>query len=534
MKDAPLRLLRQSFVLGISTFCLAFAVVLSTSCGSNSPETQSQRFSGNTQVNVVLTSDANAQLTEFDLEIQKLTLENQAGQTVTLLSNQQASEYIHVNGGIDPLTNVSVPEGIYTSATATIGGAQFTCVTLTPATSSAPGSIDTSTFAYGYTPQSQVTVNLLTPLTITGNSMLLELDLQVLESASYSTCYDPNGGIYTYSIDPTFNLLALPTNNEDKISGMEATISAIGTENTFTLSVAEGPYGTRTLSASSDSSTVFQGITDASALAVGNFVDIDGALQSDGSVKLTRIAMEDPTAVNVMNGPLLQVGLNSILMQYGRLEQGQLLTLSPGGPAEYVGPLYFEFSNAVFQISGQQSNLQTLPFQASFTAQNMVPGQVVDITSPAFLTMGGTYTPANTVTLVPQTIDAQVLGSFTSGNFTVYETALASYDVFPTFAVQPGQATLLTNPSMVDVYVDNSTKLLNKQPLASGSTYRFYGLVFNDNGTLRMDCAQVNDGVPFTAPETPASRMKAGTTHVVRQQGKSEMRQVVNTRITSQ
>jgi hypothetical protein len=24
---------------------------------------------------------------------------------------------------------------------------------------------------------------------------------------------------------------------------------------------------------------------------------------------------------------------------------------------------------------------------------------------------------------------------------------------------------------------------------------RFYGLVLNDNGTLRMDCAQVNDGV---------------------------------------
>jgi hypothetical protein len=25
--------------------------------------------------------------------------------------------------------------------------------------------------------------------------------------------------------------------------------------------------------------------------------------------------------------------------------------------------------------------------------------------------------------------------------------------------------------------------------------FRFYGLVFNDNGALRMDCAQVNDGV---------------------------------------
>jgi hypothetical protein len=29
-----------------------------------------------------------------------------------------------------------------------------------------------------------------------------------------------------------------------------------------------------------------------------------------------------------------------------------------------------------------------------------------------------------------------------------------------------------------------------------GSVVRFNGLLFNDNGTLRMDVAQVNDGVP--------------------------------------
>jgi hypothetical protein len=33
---------------------------------------------------------------------------------------------------------------------------------------------------------------------------------------------------------------------------------------------------------------------------------------------------------------------------------------------------------------------------------------------------------------------------------------------------------------------------------AAGSTLRFYGLVFNDQGVLRMDCAQINDGVPLT------------------------------------
>jgi hypothetical protein len=55
------------------------------------------------------------------------------------------------------------------------------------------------------------------------------------------------------------------------------------------------------------------------------------------------------------------------------------------------------------------------------------------------------------------------------------------------------------------VYVDNNTQQLNSQPLAPGSTLRFYGLVFNDNGTLRMDYPQVNDGVPET-PQSNASQ----------------------------
>jgi hypothetical protein len=41
---------------------------------------------------------------------------------------------------------------------------------------------------------------------------------------------------------------------------------------------------------------------------------------------------------------------------------------------------------------------------------------------------------------------------------------------------------------------------------------RFYGLVFNHNGTLRMDCAQLNDGVAFTAPSSASqqSHMEVG------------------------
>jgi len=152
----------------------------------------------------------------------------------------------------------------------------------------------------------------------------------------------------------------------------------------------------------------------------------------------------------------------------------------------------------MFNISGQLTNLQQLPFAATFNAANMVAGQNVYLSSPAFVTCCGLqyYAPATTITLMPQAIDGIVLGSSVSGNFTIYSVELANYDPFVILAALPGQATLVTQPDVVQVYVDSSTRMLNSTSVATGGTLRFYGLVFNDQGVLRMDCAQINDGVP--------------------------------------
>jgi len=166
----------------------------------------------------------------------------------------------------------------------------------------------------------------------------------------------------------------------------------------------------------------------------------------------------------------------------------------------------YNIYSAVFQVSGQINNLQLLPFVPTFDVSNVVAGQNVYVSSHNFMNGTDPYTLASTITLMPQTINGAVVASSTNGNFTQYTVSLAPYDLFPTLAVQQGQTTLLNNPSEVEVYVDSNTQLLNTQSLAPGSTLRFYGLVFNDNGTLRMDCAQVNDGVSFSAQPTAAQR----------------------------
>jgi hypothetical protein len=160
------------------------------------------------------------------------------------------------------------------------------------------------------------------------------------------------------------------------------------------------------------------------------------------------------------------------------------------------------FQNTVFKISGQFANLGSLPFVPSFNASNVVAGQNVAATSQsAFPNTDGVYPAANTITLIPQTIDGTIAASEPQGNFVDYTVSLASYDLFRT---QAGQ-TMLSDPSQVEVYIDSNTQEMNTQALAPGSTLRFYGLVFNDNRILRMACAQVNDGVALSPPSSSAA-----------------------------
>jgi hypothetical protein len=476
------------------TFALALADVFTTGCGGSS----GSGLSGNTSLTVLLTSTANDQLSAFGIGLTSLTLTSQSGKTVSLFTTDQnnglAIEFIHLNGTAEPEVTVSVPQDAYTSATATTPSAEFTCFTV-----DSKGVLAENIYAYAWKPSSQVTVNVPVPITITGTAMALSLNMLVSQSASLPPGGCPSGsGVRTYSITPTFNLTPValspqPTNSGNgKETNLDGEISSVNTAaSSFTLVLATG----QTLSVNSNESTVYQGVNGFSALTAGTFVDMDAAFQSDGSQLAMRIAVEDTDTTNlsVSIGPVLESWASGpVLRGFGRQAQGYLSTT--GTPL--VGVVTYDSSNAVYQISGQFANLQELPFPASFDAAHIFGGQNVYITTHALRVTNNPYTPANTVTLMPQTINGTVVGTSSSGIFQVYSVALASYDLPPILvATQPAQSYTLNNPSNVMVYVDSNTQLLNKQPLAQGSVYRFNGLLFYDDGTMRMDCGEVMDGV---------------------------------------
>ncbi|MHB8302017.1 MAG: DUF5666 domain-containing protein [Acidobacteriaceae bacterium] len=485
---------RFSCLLSALGVALAAAVVIG--CGGSSGSGSPVRFlSGNTAVVVLASSTANDQISVFNMTLSSLTLTSQSGKTVTVFSTPQSAEYMHLNGSAEPLTTVSVPQDVYTSATATFGNGPYPFPICVAQNTAAHELLTNGSIASFSTPP-DVTVNLPAPIAVIGASMGLVLDLQVSKSVSSFSCVPATNG--AASITPTFNLTpvviaAQPTNSTNgKATGLYGLISTVSSGGTsFSVTGADGPKW----QVSSSSGTVFQGVTGASQLAAGMPVDMDVAIQPDGSLLATRVAVYDTnaTSLTLVKGPVIQMAGS----------QPTLFVLS----AEYEGPLLaglgssspipFNFGNTVFQTSGQLTNVQSLPFTASFKATNMVDGQNVFVSTHALTISGGpAYQPATTMTLLPQTIDGTVSAVSSSGNFTAYTVTLAPYDLFTDLAVQAGQTTLLNHPNSVVVYADsNTTQLLNTTPMDVGSVLRFSGLVFNDHGTLRMDCAQIDDGV---------------------------------------
>jgi hypothetical protein len=483
-------------LFSVLLFVLIFTLIVMTLACGTLPGPPPPAFSGNTSVTVLLSSSANDQLSQFGLTLNSLSLTNKAGKKFPLLTSPKGAEFIHLNGTIETLVTVSIPEGVYTAATASVGYAYFTCVALIPTSGNVPGGLLTATYAYGSTPDSQVTLRLPSPMTISGDHMGLLLNMVTSKSETLDSCYSASGSLHQYSITPTFDVVPVSFSEQGANSvesGLYGEISAVDpVTNTFQATLADG----QSLAVTTNNGTAFEGIADFSALATGMFVNMDVTIAQNGTLSAKRIGVTNlsTTDTSILAGPVLQTdpssptGSGPVALVLGPQQQG---LLSVNREASQVMP--FNFGSATFQISGAFSNLQALPFVPSFSAANFVPGQSVYVTTN--VSKFASYMPAKTVTLIPQTIDGSIVEASTNGSFSVYTIVLASYDLFPALAVQQGQPTLLNNPSQVEVYIDGSTQRLNSAPLAAGSTLRFRGLVFNDNGTLRMDCAQVFDGV---------------------------------------
>jgi len=464
-------------------------------CSTGSMSVTVPPLNAKTNVVVTLTSTANDQLVSFYLGINSISLVDKSGNTVPLYINPNPqgfstgnAEFIHLNGISEPIATASVPDGIYTSAIVVVGGCSFTNVTL-----ASGGGVGISTDADGLCTQGtgMTTVNLPSPITISEPTMALSFNLLVSQSYTLMPAGSPPPG---YSFSPVFTLTPLalspqPTTElNGKFIGIDALTSSINpAANSF---VAQTPDGF-SFNVNSGSGTTYQGVAAFSTLAVGTLVNMDLSIQPDASLLASRIEVDDLSAPTVSDGPFLELAS----------QPGSFVTLpnqmegcsTVGTP--FCGSVFQYDTNTVFGISSQFTNLQNLPFTPSFTGPGLLLGQNIATFSTGTFNSVNLETVTATV-LVPQVVNGTVSSIFTAGNFTVYTVALAPYNIFPVLQQVVGPNNRLNNPNVIQVYVDSSAQTLNSAPIAVGSLLRFRGLIFDDNGVLRMDCNIIRDGVP--------------------------------------
>lgn len=490
-------------VSAVLSLLLALCGFLAAGCGSAGVASVTVPPPTPTRLTMVVSSTANGQFTSFYVDITSISLTNQAGATVSVLAAPQSNafiqtqeaEFIHLNGRMAPFLTATVPQDVYTSATLTYSYAQFTHLRL-----NASGALETVTDAVGGPNSIPLTasVNLPAPLAIHGSAMAFSLDLQASPSATFTDQGD--GQPDTYAITPIFTLtpVAPMPQAQVQVKGVDGLVSSMNSaSNSLSLIIDYGfnnpsfPDGS-TFTIATSASTVYQGIGNFSALAAGMIANLDLTLQTDGSLLATRIEVDDPGATNVLTGPLGTVfGAQGLIQTLGRTNEEFNQSVVPGST---LMPYSFDASTA-FKLSGEIAVPSNLPFSATFDSSNMIAGQNLSVASQVIVTSGGTFTHATAITLMPQTINGTIAGVSSSAGFTVYSVSLAAYDLFPILAVQPGQTTALQNPLSVEVYVDSNTQMLNSNAIATGNVLRFNGLIFNDSGTARMVCRQVNDGV---------------------------------------
>ena len=436
-----------------------------------------------TVVTVLLSSTANDELADFRLSLGSLTLTDANGKSVTVFNGNngsQLAEFMHSNSILEPVMSVSIPQDVYTSAALTFSNPQFTFVTYNA------GYIyfntDLSMGGSGFAPAA---VSLPGGITVSGTSMALVVDSEVSQSVSMSG--SPQQNDFSSSVAPQFSITpeALSQGAQDtvsspqvntfrEISSLQASASGEGSL------VLTSPSG-NTLTIASDSSTVYQGVGGYASLSPGMFADVDIAMQPDGTLLATRVEVPDTTARDLVTGPVFNINPSAgIFNLVGEREQGQDFSsgFRSGGMAlQFTG-------NTEFLIDGEFQAPQGLPFTPGFDRNSVVAGQDVAVTSGS-IPLSGPYPTVTTVTLLPQTVDGTVDSVSSSNGFQVYQLSLASYDPLSTTR---GRVSL-------EVYVSSQTRMLNTTSIEAGEVLRFHGMVFSDQGSLRMIADQVNDGV---------------------------------------
>jgi hypothetical protein len=479
-KSMPESRIRVLMAACIASPVLLFSAGCSSGGGANSVPT-------NTHATLLVTSTNNAKIPIFKFNIQALTLVADDGTSIPILTTPQLVELSSLNGAARPLVTVDIPSKTYVSATLSYGPSTFTVIDR----SAGPTVVDVATYNFGPQSTTPIAVKLSldqSPLVIAGSAMGVLLNLNIPSSTTYTPFVDgspilvPDGGVATFN--PVFSVSAVslaanPSTFRD--GNVEDVHGQVTASSGSALTIATDSGSSLTFDTSS---AVIAGASAATAPPVGSYVDVDAALQADGSILATHIQTETTSLLYDVIGQATEYTSPTYIAISGRELQGPNLGNQPY--SNYNNYLQFDPSTH-FEISWPSGTAPTgLPFTPTLNAGSILPGQNLATPIESLEPDAGIYPEPGVVTLEPQTINGTVATISNINGQTTYQITLFNDDLI----------TLFGSTQTVVAYSTAQTHTITTSPLSVGSVARVRGLLFDDGGTLRMVATEIEDGVP--------------------------------------
>ena len=461
--------MRSHILVTIAVVTLVIAVGCSGGGGSSSfnGRTSTTPLATGSVVQVSLGDDAGDRVASLSVTVNAVQLTSDAGATVSLISNPTTLEVSSLAGTTSPLGTVTVPAGTYNKLTITLGGATITVVD--PAT----GTTVQKTFNAPANPFS-ITLN---PVFVSdGSARVINIDFDLHRSVSI----DAATGAITFN--PLF--LVSHTRMQGPLSGghpdpftggVERTVGTVTavSGSTFTISTA---IGLRSLTFTTNSSTVFKGVGGVSSLLTGMLVVVGGQSQSDGTLLAVGVAVVDALRVGPGALGIVAKTSGSPVTQFTLLTQG-LAAMTPlmgVSTVPQAGLTINVSSTTNFEPDSDDVDVNGFTFDAS----SLSPAQTVAIgaRSPLSMFSGGTASglpiigtlDASQVRLIQQPLSGTV-SNVSSTGFTL---TVPSESVFA----------VLANTTTVAVTTRSSTVLKDGFTLTNGQKVVVRGLLFNNNG----------------------------------------------------
>jgi hypothetical protein len=465
----------RSRVVAGTLFALVLLSLLAfTACGSKSSIQANLNPTTGSTVQISIGDGPSDRVAALSITINSLSLTNDAGTVVPVISAPVTVEMTHLAGTTQPVATLTIPAGTYTQATISLG---TTAVTLVD-----PAAGTTSQKTLPAPPA--ITLTLSPPLVISGSPLVLNIDLNLAASLAM----DAAGNI---SFNPRFLVshgpMAGPGTTPNPFNGgVDRTIGVVTSVSSATFTIKPAFAGSQSMTFVTNSSTRFLNVSGISQITAGMLVGVAAQTQSDGTLLATVVGV-----LNAMNNGIGVIGqvvtvTGSPATQLQLLGHGTMGPM-PALPSPWVGITVNVSSATAFHFDSDGFDFSGLGWIPSFSASSIKPAQFVEVdtTVPA-VTGGGMMMGAATaatlsaaeVELEPQPLIGTVSG-FSGGNsFTL---TVSPDSVFATIA----------KTTTITVYTQAKTALTNLSAISNGSIVVVRGLLFVDGGTYKMVAGRI-------------------------------------------